>query len=218
MKTLLEQIGQSGSNKKQLTVKLLKQPARLPDVLAGLQADTARIKFGCAKVLRRISELRPDLLYPHFDFFVGLLSHRNKILQWDAAFILSHLARVDAAAKFDALFDPYFAPIRGPVMITAANVIGGAARIAQAKPHLSDRIAAEILRVQRARYQTPECRNVAIGDAIESLAAFFGQIHDKDPVLEFVRKQLKNRRHSTRQKAILFLRQYGGDPLAKAVG
>ena len=66
-----------------------------PEIAEGLKADKPRVKYGCAKALRLISEQRPDLLYPHFDFFVRLLDHENKILQWDAAFVLSHLARVD---------------------------------------------------------------------------------------------------------------------------
>jgi hypothetical protein len=64
---------------------------------------------------------------------------------------LSQLARVDAEDKFTAIFDKHFAPIRGPVMITAAHVIRGGARIAAAKPHLADRIAAEVMKVDRGR-------------------------------------------------------------------
>jgi len=65
--------------------------------------------------------------------------------------VLSQLARVDAEDKFTAIFDKYFAPIRGPVMITVAHVIQGGARSAAAKPHLTDRIAAEVLKVDRGR-------------------------------------------------------------------
>jgi hypothetical protein len=36
-------------------------------------------------------------------------------------------------------------------MITAAHVIQGGARSAAAKPHLADRIAAEVLKVDRGR-------------------------------------------------------------------
>jgi len=64
---------------------------------------------------------------------------------------LSQLARVDAEDKFTAIFDKHFAPIRGPVMITAAHIIQGGARSAAAKPHLADRIAAEVLKVDRGR-------------------------------------------------------------------
>src|SRR5262249_1465676 len=149
----------------------------------GLEAPKPRIKYGCAKALRLISEERPDVLYPHFGFFAGLLDHQNKILQWDAAFVLSQLARADAQDQFAAILEKYFSPIKGPVMITAANAIQGGARIAQARPEFADRIAGEILKVTRARYQTPECRNVAIGHAISALGEMLPLLRDPAPVV-----------------------------------
>ena len=114
---------------------------------------------------------------------------------------MSHLARVDTEDKFDAIFAKYFSPIPGPVMITAANVIGGAARIAQAKPQWADRIAREVLKVSRARYQTAECRNIAMGHAIETIGQIYRSLHEKATVVRFVKRQLKNTRDATRRKA-----------------
>ena len=181
-------------------------PRLLPDIFKGLDADEARIKYGCAKALCLLSAQSPNLLYPHFDVFVRLLDHENKILQWNAAFLLSQLARVDVQNRFDRIFKKYFAPIPGPVMITAANVIAGGARIAQAKPQLADRIAAEILKVGRARYQTPECRNIAIGRAILALRELLPLLHAPGPVVRFVRRQTTNPRPATRKKAERFLK------------
>ena len=207
MSTLLDEIGRRGSNLGGVATKVLSDPALVTQVIAGLQADTARVKFGCAKVLRIVSERQPECLYPYFGFFVQLLDHKNKILQWEASFVLSHLARVDAEDKFDAIFAKYFSPIPGPVMITAANIIGGAARIATAKLCLADRIAREVLKVSRARYQTAECRNVAIGQAIETIGQIFRLLHEKAPVVRFVKRQLKNTRDATRKKAERFLKK-----------
>jgi hypothetical protein len=186
----------------------LKDPGLLEEVLAGLGEETARTKFGCAKALRLLSEQRPGLLYPYFDVFVRLLEHPNKILRWEGILVLSQLARIDAEDKFAPVFEKYFAPISGPVMITAANVIRGASRIARAKPGLADRIARKILKVSQAHYQTPECRNVAIGHAIVALGDFFELLGDQAPTLRFVRTQLKNSRAATRKKAERFLRQF----------
>jgi hypothetical protein len=184
----------------------------LPEITHGLEADKPRVKYGCAKALRLISEERPDVLYPHFGFFANLLDHENKILQWDATFVLSQLARADAQDEFAAIFEKYFSPITGPVMITAANAIQGGARVAQAKPKLADRIAAEILKVTRARYSTPECRNVAIGHAIVALQHMLPLLSNPASVVEFVRKQVRNPRPATRKKAEHFLSSHAPLP------
>ncbi len=199
------QLRQAGSAPHQLAREAIADPRWLDEITTGLNAQTARIKYGCAKALRLISEERPDLLYDRFDFFRRLLDHPNKILQWEATFMLSHLARVDAEDKFAAIFERFFSPIRGPVMITAANVIRAGPRIARAKPHLADRIAAEVLKVGRARYQTRECRNVALGHAILALGAMYDLLENRAPVLQFVRRQRHNSRPATRNKAERFL-------------
>jgi hypothetical protein len=212
MSTLRSRIGQAGASHERLARQVLRNPAPLPELIAGIQSDQARVKFGCAKVLRLIAERRPELLYDRFDFFAGLLGHNNKILQWEGLIVLSHLAWVDSENKFAGIFERYFAPITGPVMITAANAIGGAARVALAKPWWADQIAAAVLQVARARYATPECRNVAIGHAIKALDQFFGLLEHPKPVRRFVRKQLQNPRPATRKKAEAFLKKHRRSP------
>jgi hypothetical protein len=193
-------------NPTRLGRKVIKDRRLVPAIANGLEAEQLHIKYGCAKALRFISESRPDVLYPHFDLFVGMLEHENKILQWNAIFVLSHLVRVDVDDKFPPIFQRYFSPIPGPVMITAANVIQGGARIAQARPGMADRISAKILRVGAARYQTPECRNVAIGHAIVALGTILPLLRRPAAVVRFVRKQLKNSRPATRKKAEKFVK------------
>jgi hypothetical protein len=206
----IARIAQAALDPLRLALKAIREPRLLPAINAGLRADKTRVKFGCAKALQLISEQRPDQIYPFFDRFVHLLDHENKILQWQAIFVLSQLARADDEDKFAEIFDKYFSPIPGPVMITAANVIQGGARIAQAKPHLADRIAAEILKVGKARYQTAECRNVAIGHAIVALGDILPLLRNPAPVLTFVRRQIRNSRPATRKKAERFLKSHLG--------
>jgi hypothetical protein len=202
-------LGRAGANPERLASKAASHAALVAKLVQGLGDPRARIRHGCGKVLRHLAAEKPDRLYPHFDFFAGLLGHPNKIMQWEAILVLSHLARVDTARKFDALFEKYFAPIDGPVMITAANIIVGAARVARARPEWADRIAARVLRVGRARYATAECRRVAIGHALQTLGQIYPLLRDSAPVLRFVRRQQSCPRPAVRKKAARFLRAHG---------
>jgi hypothetical protein len=121
---------------------------------------------------------------------------------------------VDSEKQFDAMFKEYYAPIAGPVMVTAANIIGSSVTIEKAKPYLTQRIAREILKVEKARFEShgkpsPECRNVAIGHAIDAFDQFFDQIEDQGTVLKFVKRQLTNSRKPVVKKAEQFLKQHG---------
>src|ERR1022692_4953086 len=141
----------------------------IEEVLAGIDAKRAGVKFGASKALRILSERVPEALYPHFDSFAAMLDHENQILKWNAMLTLANLARVDREGKIEAILDRYLDPISGPDMISAANAIRGAVVIGMAKPHLVRRILLRIMRVERAQYATPECRNVAIGHALKAL-------------------------------------------------
>jgi len=174
-----------------------------------LTSSAPRIKYGSARALCAIAQQSPEMLYPRFDFFVRLLDDDKRILRWSAARILGSLAPADREDKLEAVLDRCLAPILGKELIAAANAIRAAAPMACAKPRLAGRIAAGILKVSRARYATPECRNVAIGHAIESLNQFFPHIQNQKTVVAFVEAQLKNSRPATRKQAGEFLKRWG---------
>ncbi len=204
---LLQEISKKDSDKEAIAAKVIDKPELLPEIFEGLNADQANLKYGCDKILRLISEQAPALLYSKFDFFADNLNSENNFFKWGAIHILANLAAVDSENKFGRLFDRYFAPISGPVLVTAANIIKGAAQIAQVKPELIAKIVQAFLQVETAKYQNAECRNIALGQVIKSVEKFFGQIQDKEPMLALIKKQLKNSRPATKKAAENFMKK-----------
>lgn len=210
---ILEQAAVKKADLSAIADRLIGRSDQISKVIEALQTEKSSRKFAYEKTLRLISERRPDLIYPYFDFFVKLLDSDNSFLKWGAIISVANLTTVDADKKFEAVFPKYFAPIRGPEMITASNIIGSSATIARAKLGLVDPIAKEILKVERARFfyrgvLSPECRNVAIGHAIDSLDKFYGRIGDPTEVMEFVRRQLGNTRSRVVGKAERFIKNH----------
>lgn len=205
---LLQQISLKESNKEEIAAAVIERPDLLEELFEGLNSDKASVKYGCEKVLRIISEKAPSVLYPWIDFFIDLLDSEDNFLKWGAIFVIANLAAVDSERKFEGIFDRYFEPIRGPVLIAAANVVKAAARIALAKPELADRIAGDLLKVEEATYQTAACRDIALGHAIDSLDRFFDRLEDKQPVEEFIRRQQENPRNATRRRAEAFVKKH----------
>jgi len=176
------------------------------DVMAGLGSTRGAVKLGSSKALRLLSERMPELLYPHFDLFTALLEQKNQILKWNAILTLANLARVDNQSRIERILDRYLEPVHGPDMITAANTIRGAAVIGSAIPDLLPRIVPAIMDVENAVYATPECRNVALGHAVEALAVLAPKTADVRPIRLFAARQLGNPRPATSEKARRFLK------------
>src|SRR5881227_2219141 len=108
-------------------------------LIAGFSAKQAGVKFGAAKALVELSAVRPEVLYPKFDFFAAMIGHPNSILKWNAMRVIANLAAVDCEGKIELILNAYLRPIDGPAMITAAEAIHGGATIAAAKPELAPR-------------------------------------------------------------------------------
>ena len=210
---ILEQLNRKGVDIDAIVERVTRKPQEIAELVEALKVEKRAFKFNYEKVLRGVSEKRPELAYPYFEVFEGLLDSDNSFLKWGAILTIGNLAAVDKEKKFEAVFKKYYAPISGPAMITAANIIGSSAKIALAKPELTQAITSEILKVEKARYErkgkpSPECRNVAIGQAIDSFDKFFEQIDDKKSVIAFVKRQLKNTRKSVVKKAERFIRKH----------
>jgi len=183
----------------------------LPAILDGVSSKNPRIRYGCAKVLKILSEEQPEQLYPAWDFFVNLLQCDRQILKCNAIIILVNLASVDSENRFETIFEAYYEHMTDGSLVTVANVVGNSGKIAKAKPQLTERITCKLLRVEDlspTSHLTTECKNILAGKVILAFSEFFDQLTRKDDVISFVRRQLNNPRNATRDKAAKFLQRF----------
>ena len=204
---LWQRLARKNVNIERLAAEVIRRPEWLGAILSGLGADTARVRFGSAKVLKIVSERGPEVLYPKIGFFIDLLDTDNRIIRWNAILIIGNLAAVDSKRKIDKILDRYLDPIPGPELVTAVNTVRGAVAIALAKPDLADRNVDEIMKVEKGRYKTAECRNVVLGHAIDALDRLFDLTKLKEHVASFVKRQLRSPRNATRKRAERFVKR-----------
>jgi hypothetical protein len=179
--------------------------------LKDLGSENPRIKYRCAKKLVALAASDPDKLYPRFDFFMEMLDHENQILKWTAIDVIGHLAKSDKMKNIDRILKRLFGLLNAGKLITAGHAAQALAGIAMVKPKYRGRITNELLKVERYIYDTDECRNIVIGIVIKAIAPFYTELKDKKAVIEFAKRQLKNRRHATRKKAEQFLKKAGSE-------
>jgi hypothetical protein len=179
-------------------------------MIDGLNSDTARIKYRCAKVLRIIAKQEPELLYPYWDTFSKMLDNDNNIIKWEGIFVLGYLASVDKKNKIEKIIDKYLSFIDSPTMITTSNAIKGLGLIAKYKPEIRDKIIKKILTVENGKWDTPECKNIIFGQAIDTFREIFPDLDtaSQKVVLEFTRKRTSNPRNSTENKAKKFIKSF----------
>lgn len=174
----------------------------------GLSEDNAKIKYGCSNILIMISRKDPGILYPYFDRFEQLLDHENKFVKRAAIIAIAYLTKVDQEKRFEKISGKYFSEMTGPDVTSASYTIRGVSAIAGNKPHLTEQITNELLKIQHAKYQTKGCRDVALGFMIVSFDKFFDQVKNKQEVIDLIGKQTDNPRKATRNHAEKFMKKW----------
>jgi len=193
-------------------VDLAKKAEGDPELLLGaldaLGSVSPRTRVAASKLLCVLSERSPEVLYGQFDTLARVLRQETGILKRNAMLTLANLAAIDHEKKLDAILDAYLAPILGSNLVEAACTLRGAATIALVKPELAPRIAKTILGVEKAEYASSDSRNVAISHAITALSELVPLLPDTHNVRLFLRRQTKNPRRITRNKARRLLKKW----------
>jgi hypothetical protein len=180
----------------------------LETVFQGISSRLPRVRFGCSKALLLLSGKHPDLLYEKIDRFVRLLDSENRILKWTAIAILGNLAAVDAGRRLKSLQRRLYDCLDCGELITANHAIAALGKIAQAYPDERKRITARLLGIEHKKFDTSECRNIAIGKVILAIETFLDPAKPGKSALDFVRRQMNNPRKATAGKAKAFIRKY----------
>lgn len=198
---------------KLLVSEAVENPKMIRSLIELVSAETTSARYLCAKIIRRVSMERPDLIYPYFDEIAKWIHDDNSFIKWDGILIIADLSAVDTENKFEALYGDYFGLIHDPQMITAGNVIKNAWKIALAKPALESDITSRLLEVPAISYErkgkpSPECNRILCGQALKSFGHYFDESVNQGAMIRFAKAQLTCSRKAVAKEAGRFLHDH----------
>lgn len=196
------------NNAEELAEEAIKNPSLLSEIFSGISSSVPKLRFKSAKILTIISKKDPQKLYSKIDFFIDLLDSKNNILKWNAIDVIANLVSVDVDKRFEKIFEKFYGLLQEGSLITAGHVVGNSGKIVNVKPDLESRITDELLKVEKIKLPTEECRNILLGKTIISFDQYFDKIQNKYEVVAFVKRQLNNSRNATKAKAEKFLKKH----------
>ena len=179
----------------------------LRELLSGVVSKEDLYRYNCFKVLFQISEEEPTILYPEWDYFVGLLDSSNSYHRSISLRIIANLTRVDTEKRFDGTFDPYFDLLDDEKVITARYLAGSAAAIARHKPYLQARIIERLLGIDNTHHEEGR-KDLIKGDIIQTLETLLEDSAAKEEILAFVEAQRESSSPRTRKIAKGFLKKH----------
>lgn len=199
----------------QIIDEFIKDSTALNALFEIVITESSSIKYTCSKIVRRLSEQKPELIYPYFEDIVKWTHHNNSFIKWDGILTVSNLAAVDYEDKLKTIYQDYFALIHDPQMITAANVVGNAWKFVLAKPELESDITMRLLEVPNIIYinkgePSPECNYIVRGKVLECFDHYFDCSGNQAAMIKFAEELLGCRRKSVGKNAEKFLRNHSG--------
>lgn len=183
----------------------------IPDLFDIIHTDKGTQKFYCEKIIRKLSEISPDMIYPYYSDVVQMVAGDNKFIKWGGIITLTNLASEDFDKHFLDVFDMFFNLINSEVMITAANVIENTWKIIKYYPDLEPQITGRLLAVEGNVYthkgkESSECKNIVIGAVIKCFSTYYALSACKNDMIEFVKRQKNNPRKRVAKTAADFLK------------
>jgi len=152
-----------------------------------------------------LSGERPNLFYPKWDFFVGLLSSDNAYRRALGAKVIANIVAVDSLGKFELIFDKYFGLLEDKISV-AGHIAICSVKIFMAKPHLEGRIMEKLFAIEDS---THKHKGLLKSYVIEAFEAIFPQSRYRSGIIGFVERALDSDSPKTRKMAKTFLKKHG---------
>ena len=184
---------------------IINNPQLLPVFLDKIYSGSNKVKFDSSTILRVISRKSPETLYPHIDFFIGLLDNKNKLNMWNTIEIIANLSAVDSQDRINDILDRFYDIVFNDSMAAAVHVIDNSWKIVKFKPELQEKITDKLIEIEKISGNKKR-QNILLGHVILFFDKSFPEIRDKSKIISFVKRQLNNHRNATRIKAGRFLR------------
>lgn len=199
-----------------MVTEAMDNPGIIKALVELASTEASSVKYACTKLIRLVSEQRPELVYPYFEEIAKWLHHQNSFIKWDGIMTLANLSGVDEGNQFGPIYEDYFDLIGDPQMITAGNAIGSAWKIVLAKPELESDITRRLLAVTDIVYlnkgePSPECNRIACGHVLDCFDHYFEHSENRTAMLRFAQSQLESSRTAVAKKAELFLHRHLGN-------
>jgi hypothetical protein len=170
-----------------------------------LNSKDPKVKYGFTKELLEIAAINPGMLYDHFEQWNKMMLSDYDIYKWTAIDIIGYLSAVDVNNKTDEKIKDLIDFIHSGNLIACNHAIFALGLIAQNRSQHKAKIIEEFLRIPEDRFETRECKEVAIGKVLENFKFFILDIKSDEAALKFIREATESHRNATKKKAFQLL-------------
>lgn len=187
----------------------LDDPQLLQELLNGVspQSQKSARRENCSQALMFMAETWPEVLLPHWDYFMQLFKSNNGSSKYVAIYVTSSLTKADQSGRFEGSFDDYFALLDDDSVMVASHAALNAGKIAQACPILQEKITWRLLGIDHSHHD-PDHLGLVKAYVIEALDLLYPVSTMQDEIIEFVKAQINSSCAKAAKLAKAFLKKW----------
>ena len=182
----------------------------LQDLLDGISPKTQKsiIRESSSKAVLYLSEQHPEVLLPHWAYFVKLLKSDNGFSKYVAIHVIANLVTAGDDGRFEKSFNAFYKLLDDESVMVASHVAGVSGQIARARPLLQPKITQRLLGITQTHFPA-ERQALIISYAIPALDEYFANssAREQDRILAFVQQQIDCASPKTRRLAKDFVKK-----------
>ena len=183
----------------------------LQDLLDGISPKTQKsiIRESSSKAVLYLSEQHPEVLLPHWAYFVKLLKSDNGFSKYVAIHVIANLVTAGDEGRFEKSFNAFYKLLDDESVMVASHVAGVSGQIARARPLLQPKITQRLLGITQTHFPA-ERQALIISYAIPALDEYFADssAREQDRILAFVQQQIDCASPKTRRLAKDFVKKW----------
>ena len=184
-------------------------PELLKELLNGVgpQSQKSARRENCSQALMYMAETWPEILLPHWDYFIQLCKSSNGSSKYVAVYVLASLTKIDSTGFFKNSLNDYFALLDDESVMVASHAALNTAKIAGNCPALSTEIVRRLLQIDQTHHD-PGHLALVKAYIIEALDALYPSSAIQVEIMEFVKAQLQAPSPKTMKLAKAFLKKW----------
>jgi hypothetical protein len=186
----------------------------LHDLLDGISPKTQKsvIRESSSKAILYLSARHPEVLLPHWAYFVKLLRSDNGFSKYVAIHTIANLVTAGDEGRFEKAFNAFYKLLDDESVMVASHVAGVSGQIARAKPQLRSKITQRLLGIPQTHFPV-ERQALITSYALLSLDEYFADAaaRDQERMLAFAYQRLDCASPKTRKLAKDFIKKWAGE-------
>lgn len=179
-----------------------------------IEHETSSVKFRAENIIGKISEERPEILYPYFDRMARLLDSEISFIRWGFILTVPNLIRVDTENKWAGIHSKYLDFLDSDSVSEYGNAVSSVWKILESHPEDEKEIVPKLLKIDKHDFVyrgevSPECLSIAKVHIIDCFDRVFENSSYQEEMVAFAQANADNPKKLVRRKARNFITNHG---------